>query len=136
MDVYRYLKMIFDEGMVEEEHTREFALKCLNSLLEEAKKLDEGPTIIGSTEVLESVFGKYEAINEGLHGITGTIFGICTFVEGEKNVQEVKESMENCSVLNAIKFVKQKFGQITSKTIFSGFKATKFDNCFRGQATA
>ena len=72
-DVYTYLKMIFDEAMIEEEHMRKFTLKCLNTLSEEVEKLDEGQTLIGSTEVIESVFGKYKAINEGLHGITGNI---------------------------------------------------------------
>ncbi len=66
MDIYSYLKMIFDEAKIEES-TREFVLKCLNSLLEEVKKLDDGQTLIGSTEVIESIIGKYKAINEGLH---------------------------------------------------------------------
>ena len=100
-------------------------------LFEEVKKLDEGQTLIGSSEVIESVFGKYKAINEGLQGITGNILGICTFVGREKTVQEIKESMENCSVVKAVEFVKQKFGQTLSslrKQFFSGFKGTKFDD--------
>lgn len=131
MDVYTYLKMIFDEAMIEEGHILEFTLKCLNVLFEEVKKLDEGQTLIGSTEVIESVFGKYKAINEGLHGITGNILCICTFVGREKNVQEIKESMENCSVVKAVEFVKQKFGQTIAslrKQFFSGIKGTKFDD--------
>ena len=52
-DVYEYLKMIFDEAMIEEERVTGFILKCLNTLLEEVKKLDEGQTLIGSTEVIE-----------------------------------------------------------------------------------
>jgi hypothetical protein len=51
--------------------------------------------LIGSTEVIESVFGKYKSIIEGLRGITRNILGICTFVGRKKNVQEIKESMEN-----------------------------------------
>lgn len=131
MDIYTYLKMIFDEAAIEEEHLQEFTLKCLNTLYEEVEKLDEGQTLIGSTEVIESVFGKYKAINEGLHGITGNILGICTFVGQKKTVQEIKESMEKCSVLRAVDFVKQKFGQTLAslrKQFFSGFKGTKFDN--------
>ena len=77
------------------------------------------------------MFGKYKAINEGLHGITGNILGICTFVGREKNVQEIKESMENCSVSKAVEFVKQKFGQTLAslrKQFFPCFKGTKFDD--------
>jgi hypothetical protein len=80
MDVYTYLKMMFDEAAIEKEQVQEFILKCLNTLYEEVVKLDAGQTLIGSTEVIESVFGKYKAINEGLHGVTGSILGISTFV--------------------------------------------------------
>src|SRR5207302_7128318 len=79
MGVYEYLKMIFDEAAIEKGYVQGFILKCLNTLFEEVKKLDKGQTLIGSTEVIESIFGKYKAINEGLHGITGNILGICTF---------------------------------------------------------
>jgi hypothetical protein len=131
MGVYEYLKMIFDEAMTEEDRVSGFILKCLNTVLEEVKKLDEGQTLIGSTEIIESVFGKYKAINEGLHGITGNILGICTFVGREKNVQEIKESMENSPVSKAVEFVKQKFGQTLAslrKQFFPCFKKTKFDD--------
>jgi hypothetical protein len=131
MDVYVYLKMIFDEAMIEEDRVGKFISKCLNTLLEEVKKLEEGQTLVGSTEVIESVFGKYKSINEGLHGITGNILGICTFVGRQKSVQEIKESMENCSVLKAVKFVKQKFGQTLAslrKQFFPASKRTKFDS--------
>jgi hypothetical protein len=129
--VYRYLKMIFDEASIEEEYVQKFILKCLRTLFEEVEKLDDEQTLIGSTEVIESVFGKYKAINEGLHGITGNILGICTFVGREKNVEEIKKSMENCSVAKAVEFVKQKFGQTLAslrKQFFPGFKWTKFDD--------
>jgi len=131
MDIYTYLNMIFGEVVIEEEQLKEFTLKCLDSLFEEVKKLDEGQTLIGSTEVIESVFGKYKAINEGLHGITVNILGICTFVGREKNVREIKEAMESCSVIKAVGFVKQKFGQTLAslrKQFFPGFKETKFED--------
>lgn len=131
MDVYTHLKMIFDEAMIEDDRMREFILKCLNTLYEEIKKIDEGQRLIGSTEVIESVFGKYKAINEGLHGITGNILGVCTFVGREKNIQEIKEAMENCSVEKAKEFVKQKFGQTIASfrnQFFPRIKGTKFDS--------
>lgn len=39
--------------------------------------------------------------------------------------------MENCSVVQAVKFVRQKFGQTLAslrKQFFPGFKGTNFDN--------
>lgn len=131
MDVYIYLKMIFDEAAIEEECLQKFVIKCLNTLFEEVEKLDEGQTLIGSTEIIESTFGKYKAINEGLHGITGNILGICTFIGREKNAKDIQEAMEKCSVKKATEFMKQKFGQTLSslrKRFFPGFKRTKFDS--------
>lgn len=129
--VYEYLKMIFDGAAIEGERLQKFISKALNTLWDEVEKLDEGQTLIGSTEVIESVFGKYKAINEGLHGITGNILGICTFVGKVKTEQEIKECMENCTVKKAVAFVKQKFGQTLSslrKRFFPRNKGTKFDN--------
>jgi len=120
MDVYTHLNMIFGEAVIEEEQPREFTLK-----------LDEGQTLIGSTEVIKSVFGKYKAINGGLNGITGNILGICTFVGREKNIQGIKEAMESCSVIKTVEFVKQKFGRKLAslrKQFFPGFKETEFDD--------
>lgn len=54
-----------------------------------------------------------------------------TFVGREWSVDEVKEAMENCSVKNALMFVKQKFGETLSslrKRFFPSIKWTKFDN--------
>jgi hypothetical protein len=131
LDVYSYIKMFLEEASIEGERLQNFISKALNALWEEVKKLDEGQILICSTEVLESIFGKYKAINEGLHGITGNILGICTFVGEEKNVDQVKKAMENCSVKKAVMYVSQKFGQTLSslrKKFFPNIKGTKFDN--------
>jgi len=134
IDVYAYIKIFLEEADIEGERIQNFISKALNTVWEEVVKLDEGQTLICSTEVIESVFGKYKAINEGLHGITGNILGICTFVGGAKDVIEIKKAMEKCSVKTAIEFVRQKFGQTLSslrKRYFPCFKRTKFDNALR-----
>lgn len=113
-DVYNYLKMFFDEAAIEGERLQTFVSKTLNTLWEEVEKLDDGQTLIGSTEVIESVFGKFKALNEGLHGITSNILGICTFVGQAKTEQKVKEAMENCSVKKAVEFVRKTFGETLS----------------------
>lgn len=130
MDVYMYIRMFFEEACIKGERIQKFILKALNAVWEEVIKLDEGQTLICSTEVIESVFGKYKAINEGLHGITSNILGICTFVGKEKNVVEIKKAMEKCSVKMAVEFVREKFGQTLSslrKKYFPSIKRTKFD---------
>lgn len=129
-DVYAYLKTFFVEAPIEGERLQKFILKVLGTVEEESNKLDEGQTLICSTEVIESVFGKYKAINEGLHGITGNILGIATFVGKERDENQIKEVMENSSVKNAMEWVSQRFGKtITSlrKQFFPNSKGTKFD---------
>ncbi len=128
--IYNYLKMILNKAAVKGEPLRNFIVKCLNTVLEEVKKLNRGQTLIGSTEVLESIFGKYKAINEGLQGITGKILGICTFVGREKSGEHICEALEKCSVKKAAEFVKQKFGQTIcalKKSFYPRIKKTKFD---------
>lgn len=128
--VFEYIKMFLEEASFEGERLQSFIRNALGTIWEEVEKLDEGQTLICSTEVLESVFGKYKAINEGLHGITGNILGICTFVGQESDVATVKNAMESCSVKRAVEFVKEKFGQSLPsfrRKYFPSFKRTKFD---------
>lgn len=129
-DIYLYLKMFLEEANMEGDRLQKFVLKALNAVREEVEKLDEGQTMISSTEVLESVFGKYKAINEAIHGVTSSILGILTFVGGEKNERKITEAMENCSVKKAEKYVREKFGETLCtlrRRFFPVIKRTKFD---------
>lgn len=129
-EVYLYLKIFLEEAPIEGNRLKTFITKILDTVKVEVDKLDEGQIIICSTEVLESVFGKYKAINEGLHGITGNILGIATFVGKEKDENQIKEAMEKCSVKNAMIWVRQKFGKTLAslrKQFFPNQKRTKFD---------
>lgn len=131
MDVYAYIKMFLEEASITGERLQNFISKVLNTVWDEVTKLDEGQTLICSTEVLESIIGKYKAINEGLHGITGNILGICTFVGRDRSIIEIKNAMEKCSVKRAVEFVRFKFGQTLSslrKQFFPNIKRTKFDS--------
>lgn len=130
IDVYKKIKISLEEIGTENKRVNGFAAKVLNTVWEEVKKLDEKELLICSTEIIESVFGKYKAINEGLHGITGNILGICTFIGGTKNITEVKTAMESCSASKAAEYMKSKFGQTLSslrRRYFPSIKRTKFD---------
>jgi len=130
LDVYEYIKMCLEEPKIEEERLQNFVSKALNTVRMEVEKLDEEQSIICSTEVIESIFGKYKAINTGLNGITGTILGICSFVGKEKTEQGIKHALESCSVRDAVTYVWQKFGEtITSlrRKFFPPSKRTRFD---------
>lgn len=128
--VYIHIKNFFDEAYVEEERLKHFVFKLLNTVMEEVQKLDKREGLIGSTEVLESIFGKYKALNEGLNGITGNILGLCTYVGKAKTENDTKKAMEGCSVKKSMEFLRQKFGKTIAslrKRFFPRIKGTKFD---------
>lgn len=133
--VYSHLKSfsIFAEVPIEGERLQAFISDSLEAVRKEVEKLGKDQTIIGSTEVLESVFGKYKAINEGIQGVTGNILGICTFVGPERSEQEIKEAMEQCSVRKSLEWLKKKVGATLPtfrKQFFPGSKRTIFDICY------
>lgn len=133
--VYLYLKTFFEEAPIDGERLKAFVTDGLNAVWEEVEKLDEDQTIICSIEVIESVFGKYKAINEGIHGVTGNVLGICTFVGPEHSEHEIKEIMEKCSVKNSFGWIKENVGTSLAglrKQYFPGYKRTKFDNIQEG----
>lgn len=109
-EVCAYLKIFFEEAPIEGGKLETFISKSLYTVSEEAKKLNDEKALICSTEVLESVFGKYKAINESTQGITGNILGICTFVGETKTEQDIKQIMERCSVQDAVEWIRNKIG--------------------------
>ena len=108
--VYSYLKIFFEEASIKGERLEMFVSESLRAVWKEAEKLKGEETIISSTEVLESVFGKYKAINQGTQGITGNVLGICAFVGKKKNEQDIKEAMEKCSVKEGVKWIRDNIG--------------------------
>jgi hypothetical protein len=131
-ETYEYLKMYFDlSGAGDNEKQKLFVDKALNAVEEECKKLDNDQVLICSTEVLESVFGKFKAIiNKGHQGITSNILGISAIVGSKPSALEVKESMEKCSAKLAFSWVKEKVGTTLGSIrykYFRAFKGTKFD---------
>ena len=84
-DVSSFLKMFFEETPLEGEGVKSFAKECLAAVNKETEKLEDWQTLISSTEVIESIFGKYKAINQGTQGVTGNVLGICSFVGKKKS---------------------------------------------------
>lgn len=110
-----------------------FVKKIVASVEEECKKLNEGQVLICSTEVLESVFGKFKAvINSGHQGITSNILGIATLVGLKRTKEEVKEAMEGCSVKSLKKWASKKIGITLGSIRHRLFKETKFDSLEEG----
>lgn len=132
---YEYIKMNFTEvsSLIGDEKINKFLNEALKSLEIEVRKLKEDQVVLCSTEVLESIFGKYKELNSSSQGINGNILGIATFVGPKLTDQTVKEAMEGCSTKSGIMWFKEKVTKTIGslrRQFFYANKGTKFDNVF------
>jgi hypothetical protein len=115
----------------EKESLKTFAQRCVKALAEEVNKLGENEVVLGSTEVLESIFGKFKEINRKSRGISGNILSMSSYVGSEYTEKDVKEAMEGLSIKKAMIWIKEKVGEtLTSlrRRAFKKIKGTKFDS--------
>jgi hypothetical protein len=78
----------------------------LLSLIEEEVIKGEGRRMMGSTEVIESIFGKYKEINQVKgQGITINILGMGTFI-GKKSKELIEQAITSCSAKKVWKWGK------------------------------
>jgi hypothetical protein len=137
-EIYTYLIDFFDEMPIKEERLTEFVGEALEAVSEEVQKLGDDE-LIASTEVLESVFGKFKAINEENHGTTGNVLGIAAIVGSERTEEEVKKMLESCSVAKGWQWVKEKIGTSIAgarRQISMAIKGTRFNMCEEGAQVA
>jgi hypothetical protein len=132
-DVYKTLKIVFDEALHLTENIGlvKFLKESINMVKEECEKLSEDETAICSTEVLESAFGKFKEISSGYQGITGNIFGMATYLSGDKTMNEIKQAMESCSVQCSLEWIKEQIGKTIGSYRYDYFrtkKRTEFDS--------
>lgn len=133
-ETYEYLRINFEEAFsVKDEYLIKFLKEALKSVEEEKNKLQPEQVMLCSTEVEESIFGKFKELNSGSQGIGSNILGLATFVGQKLTEGTIKEAMENCSTKKGLKWIKQKvkdtLGSIRHR-IFYRIKGTKFDNGF------
>jgi len=127
--VYSYLKYFFKRAAVEGKELKKFISKCLGALWEEVKKLKSNETMICSTELVESIFGKYKAINQISVGITGNILGICAFSGKRKSEQDIIKAMEGCSVKEGMNWIRDNVGKSVS-SLRKEYLPKKDETCF------
>jgi hypothetical protein len=139
-ETYEYLRIYFEEAFsVEDEYLKKFLKEALKAVEEERNKLKPGQVMLCSTEVEESIFGKFKELNSGSQGIGSNILGLATFVGSKLTEESIKEAMESCSTKKGLQWIKQKVGETLGSIrhrIFCGIKRTKFDNDFRENAVA
>jgi hypothetical protein len=139
-ETYEFLQINFEEAFsVDDEYLIKFLKEALKSVEEESCKLKPGQVMLCSTEVEESIFGKFKELNSGGQGIGSNILGLATFVGPKLTEASIKEAMEGCSTKKGLQWIKQKVGDTLGSIrhrIFHGIKGTKFDNKFSECAVA
>lgn len=139
-ETYEYLKINIEEAFsVDDEYLIKFLKEALESVEEESCKLKPGQVMLCSTEVLESIFGKFKELNIGGQGIGSNILGLATFVGSKLTEASIKEAMEGCSTKKGLQWIKQKVGDTLGsirRRMFYGIKGTKFDTNFSECAVA
>jgi hypothetical protein len=79
---------------------------------EESEKAKEGERLLGSSEVIESVFGKFKRL-EGNHaksGITGLLLAIGAMVS-ETSLKIVKQALESTKTKHVLEWCREKLGK-------------------------
>ena len=134
---YEHLMSLFEKTAIDKT-LEEFVGEAMELVFEEVEKVGEGETLPCSTEVLESVFGKFKEINKGGHGITGNVLGMASFVGPVRSKNSVKEALEGCSVKTGMNWIKQKVGTTVAglrRQFFSRKNRTNFDGQLQVAAT-
>ncbi len=89
----------------------EFFFKIQQTIGEETKKIPLGMRLLGSSEIIESVFGKFKQIerNHAFAGLTSLVLSLPAFV-GHMSIDSVKEAMEQISIQKVKAWVKENLG--------------------------
>lgn len=127
-ETYEYLRINLEEAfLVDDEFLIKFLKEALKSIEEEKCKLKPGQTMLCSTEVEESIFGKFKELNSRAQGIGSNILGLATFVGAKLTETSIKKAMEECSTKKGLYWIKDKVGDTLGSLRHRIFKGTKFD---------
>lgn len=128
MKIYEYLIDLFDL-MPLDKGVRSFICDALDAVNEEVKKLDEGETLPGSTEIVESLFGSHKNHSAcGGHGITGNVLTLGALVGKTLTREEVKKMMEETPVKPMMSWVNDMVGDTLAKLRKRFFRQPKEQN--------
>lgn len=128
---YKKIRKILSEMASNE--NRDLINKALTVVLEEVSKLKDNPIrVIGSSEVLESIFGKFKYISKNSNqGITANILSIGAFV-GRKEQTDIQTALEMCSVKDLTKWLVNALGKTVCsvRSLFFGKRNKNCENNF------
>lgn len=107
--VYEYIEGVFKAFNLKGKMILAFISEALKQVYQEVEKLGLNEQILASTEVLESIYGKYKYINVGSEqGISGNVLGMCNFIGPEIAEENVLKNMESTSTKTMLKWVSEK----------------------------
>lgn len=91
--------------------SRQFRDRLLAFVEEQSALARDEERLLGSSEVLESIIGKYKCLqgNQSQHGLTGMVLVLGAFI-GQKTISIVKESLETVSVAKLSTWIKEHLG--------------------------
>lgn len=90
----------------------ELALAIDEALAEEGKKIPEGKTLLGSSDVIESLLGKYkELAGKSPQGELGASVLLLPLLGAELSNEEIKEGLETVSAAEMRRWLKEELGE-------------------------
>lgn len=121
LDGHHVLTTQFQEKLPDLKHASAIALKenLIDFVKDQGSVCESGERLLGSSEIIESVFGKQKHLERDYakEGFTSLILGVGAFV-GEMTVETVKEALICTPVERVIKWCKDELGEtLQSKKI-------------------
>lgn len=111
---YRGISQIIEQRglqIVFMERSQCFLEKTLKVLKEEENKVPEGMQLVGSSEIIESTFGKFKQLekNHSSGGLTSLVLSLPAMV-GQWNVDVIKTAMEQISIKDVKEWIENNLG--------------------------
>ncbi len=103
--------------------TQQLGAELIQFVSEEGAKAKEGERLVGSSEVIESIFGKWKRL-EGEHprsGLTGLVLALGAIVS-QTTAEVIKEALESVPTKTVLAWCREKLGktlQATRRTLFA-----------------
>jgi hypothetical protein len=104
----------------------EFREDLIGFVTAESSKAELGEILPGTTEVLESCFGKLKALEkvQSRSGFTGLELSLGAMVS-KRTAEEVAEAVERCRVRDVMDWCRQKIGETVQSRRKQAYKQTK-----------
>ncbi len=123
------LEKLLLEKLCSDEELLQFRSQALKCIKEESNKLNTEQVVPASTEVLESIFGKFKYLmGQNVKEITVNSLRLVGLAGPSQSVSETKNYLEQCSTKELKNWISDRAGPSLQSLRRSYFKRTKFGN--------